>query len=70
MVDRHQHAPCNGVTCCTVCHAWIHAHPFEARAEGWIVARHADPCHVEVKIHGKMVLLAHDSATRFVITEE
>lgn len=69
-MDRHQHAPCNGVTVCKTCHAWIHSHPFEARAQGWIVARHADPCHEYVTVHGETVLLGHDSATRFVIREE
>jgi hypothetical protein len=42
--DHHQHHPCNGILLCSTCHRWVHAHPFEARAQGWIVSRHvADP---------------------------
>jgi hypothetical protein len=38
--DAHQHCSCNGVWLCVTCHGWVHAHPFEARAEGLIVSRH------------------------------
>lgn len=40
VVDEHQHCPCNGVLLCPTCHAWVHAHPFEARGLGLIVSRH------------------------------
>ena len=39
----HQHCPGNGITLCRTCHAWVHAHPIESRAMGWIVSRHAEP---------------------------
>lgn len=68
--DEHQHAPCNGILVCTVCHVWIHANPFEARAKGWIVARHLAPCGEPCEVRGEMVLLAHNDAVRFVINEE
>lgn len=41
--DEHQHHPCNGIWLCMTCHKWVHAHPFEARAKGWIVSRHLMP---------------------------
>ena len=35
------------------CHAWAHAHPEEARANGWIVSAHApDPATVAVYLPG------------------
>lgn len=47
VTDDCTHAPCNAITLCgsgtTGCHGWVHAHPFEARAMGWIVSRHATP---------------------------
>jgi hypothetical protein len=62
VVDEHQHAPCNGLWLCSTCHAWVHAHPFEARAMGWIVSRYMIPCEMPVfaQQHG-WVLLGHDS---------
>lgn len=38
--DVHRHCPCNGVFLCHTDHAWVHAHPFEARQHGLIVTRH------------------------------
>ena len=26
--------------CCLSCHAWVHGHPVEARAAGWMRSRH------------------------------
>lgn len=34
---RQDHRPSNGLAACRPCHAWIHAHPQEAVAKGWIV---------------------------------
>lgn len=58
--DECQHASCNGILLCGTCHAWVHAHPFAARAKGWIVSRFAKPCEVPVfaEQHG-WVLLDH-----------
>jgi hypothetical protein len=41
--DDITHSPCNGINLCGTCHDWVHAHPFEARAQGWIVSRYKDP---------------------------
>src|SRR5262245_60262872 len=38
--DQHCHCACNLVWLCGTCHAWAHAHPWEAREAGWIVSRH------------------------------
>lgn len=65
--DDHQHAPCNGVTLCPTCHKWVHEHPFEARKEGWIVARHLIPCEEPCLALGEWVLLAHSSANKFLL---
>lgn len=37
--DQHTHHPCNGLWLCSTCHDWVHAHPFLARPNGWIVLR-------------------------------
>ena len=37
--DQHQHCPCNLVYFCGTCHRWAHAHPFEAKAHGWIMSK-------------------------------
>lgn len=28
---------------CGTCHRWVHDNPFEARRQGWIVSRYANP---------------------------
>lgn len=38
--DEHQHCACNGITLCDDCHRWVHAHPEQARTEGFIVSRY------------------------------
>lgn len=48
VVGECQHETCNGIYLCHECHAWVHAHPFEARARGWIVSRAANPCEMPV----------------------
>lgn len=55
------HSPANGVWLCNGCHATVHANPFEARSEGFIVSKWADPREVPVKhaLHG-VVLLTMD----------
>lgn len=39
VVNEHTHCPCNGVWLCRTCHQWVHAHPTEAKKEGWIVSQ-------------------------------
>jgi hypothetical protein len=42
----------------TACHAWVHAHPAEARESGLIVSSYAaDPSEVPVMIGGTLWLL-------------
>lgn len=41
--DEITHSPANGILLCDVCHRYVHANPFEARAMGWIVSRYAIP---------------------------
>lgn len=38
--DGHQHGYENCVSLCHVCHAWVHAHPIDARDAGLIVSMH------------------------------
>lgn len=64
VVDEHRHEACNGLNLCSTCHAWVHANPFEARAKGWIVSRHANPCDVSALAHYGWVLLDHDGGYR------
>lgn len=48
----HQHCPCNGISLCQTCHDWVHAHPFDARSQGWIVSRStADPGGQQMQCH-------------------
>jgi hypothetical protein len=48
--DEWTHSPTNGVLLCRTCHSWVHKHPFEARASGYIVSRWcADPGTVPVR---------------------
>lgn len=56
--DDATHQPQNGVWLCLVCHAWAHAHPFEAKASGLIVSRHSDPAvePVEHALYGRVLL--------------
>lgn len=43
------------------CHAWVHAHPAEARAAGWIVHSTADPATVPVLLWGRQRALLDDA---------
>lgn len=47
--DEHRHCACNGVWLCHTCHAWVHAHPFDARALGLIVSRHSVPTEKQME---------------------
>jgi hypothetical protein len=53
----------NQITLCHTCHAWVHAHPEDARGGGWLVSRTTDPAQVPVDHFcwpGQQVLLAGD----------
>jgi hypothetical protein len=43
------------------CHAWLHAHPVEARAGGWIVSAYGDPATTPVRLWSKALVLLDDS---------
>lgn len=47
------HRPSNGLAVCRPCHNWLHAHPREAVAHGWIVlvAGNLPPAEVAVLLH-------------------
>jgi len=38
---------------CHACHAWVHAHPFLAYANGWMIAHWQDPASVPVRTIGQ-----------------
>lgn len=40
--DAHTHCLCNLVLLCGTCHRWAHEHPVQAKAQGFVVARHMD----------------------------
>jgi hypothetical protein len=68
VVDQHRHCPCNGAWLCFVCHAQVHAAPFEARAEGFIVSRHlSEPGLVPVIAHFGSIFLLCDGTYRYEI---
>lgn len=58
--DTNTHA--NGLWLCAGCHAWVHAHPGQAREEGWLVAQGRDPAAVPVRYRGTWTVLAHDGS--------
>jgi hypothetical protein len=65
--DEHTHAACNGVTLCSVCHAWCHANPTAAREKGWIVSAHDNPHQAPVwTFLYQWVLLNHDGTLHLV----
>jgi hypothetical protein len=43
------------------CHAWVHAHPADARAAGWIVSAYGDPATTPVRLWSKALVLLDDS---------
>lgn len=49
----------NLIRLCTTCHQWVHAHPDEARAGGWIVSAYvANPAVIPVRHYtGDQVML-------------
>lgn len=62
ILDAHTHKPCNALTLCSVCHAWVHANPVAARTHGWIVSAwedHPGMLPVSTFLWG-WVLLHHD----------
>ena len=65
--DEHTHSPGNGAWLCGTCHTWVHAHPFEARATGFIVSRHTlDPGTQPVQSYAGWMLLDRSGAFAFV----
>lgn len=47
---QHCHCPCNMVWLCPTCHADVHATPFQAVKDGWIVSRHIiEPTAIAVR---------------------
>lgn len=58
MRDEHTHCPCNGVLLCNSCHGWAHAHPLEARGQGFIISRHtANPGGVVIRSYFGLLTL-------------
>lgn len=39
--DKHTHCACNGISLCTTCHAWVHAHPSQSLDLGYLVSRYS-----------------------------
>ena len=67
--DLHTHCPCVGVYLCQTCHDWVHAHPLEAKTDGWIVRRWEDPQSVPIlAYYGKWIQPDCDGG--FVFTNE
>lgn len=57
----------NCVTVCRTCHSYVHAHPEEARDNGWIVSFAVDdPCGVKVRAWLGWMLLDNDGVAYLV----
>ena len=67
--DGHQHCPCNGVLLCRKDHQWVHAHPAEAKALGWIVVTTDIPASVPVRTVWGWQILSH-RATAVALRDE
>lgn len=60
--DELTHSEFNGVLLCSTCHNWVHANPFLARGQGWIVSRYADPRTIPIEHYSLgLVMLMADS---------
>lgn len=78
--DSHRHCPCNGAWLCSTCHKWVHAHPFEAKAEGFIVSKYvSEPGSIRLTAHfgdlfldclGKFEYDAVDPLARMIVTRD
>lgn len=69
--DEHQHCPCNGILLCRTCHDWVHAHPFHARGNGWIVSRFAKPFEQQMNnLHLGWVMLTCEGLWSFAHSYE
>jgi hypothetical protein len=55
-----RHGPSNALHLCRVHHSWVHGHPGQARAAGWIVSAFGDPAGVPVVVRGRLVWLSED----------
>ena len=49
--------PSNLVMLCRECHEWVEAHRTEARRQGWLVSRHADPRYQPIDHEGQLLFL-------------
>lgn len=54
------HTPANALHLCRAHHSWVHAHPAQARASGWIVSFAADPAVEPAVVRGRLVWLTDD----------
>lgn len=62
-----EHAYCNLLTLCHVCHGWVHQHPAEARVGGFIVSAHEDDlASIPVRSFMGMITLACDGGIDWV----
>ena len=48
----------------TGCHGWVHAHPEEAREQGWIVPSWANPATTPVRLPDGYLWLLHDDGRK------
>lgn len=60
--DEHTHCPCNGISLCTTCHAWVHANPRQAEKFGWLLSRYVQQPwkHPVLHVHWAWIDLSHD----------
>lgn len=65
------HGVSNLLSLCPLCHRWVHAHPVEARAAGWIVSVHEDKDPTQMPVRhftGDQVLLDDEGGIRWLPT--
>lgn len=80
--DAHTHEPCNVITLCTVCHAWVHANSRVSldggwRLKPWVTDPHRQPIKhhqygwVRLQCDGTFVLLGEcESCGQVALLEE
>lgn len=52
-----RHEVVNGLAVCPACHGWIHAHPADSYASGWLVRSTEEPGETPVRWRGRRAML-------------
>ena len=72
--DPLTNGPANLVLLCgsgvTGCHGWVESHRAEARADGWLVSKWADPAAIPIVHNGRTIYLDDRGTATVTTTKE